>query len=262
MKSFTLFFSAIRKKLRIVGVLYIGLSALSTLFYCSCTSRSFYTLSTGEYMLEQSQDRQFIVTTECRYSPDTSQRSSIPVYQVGDKYYVAAELVTSRRNIHILSSVGSGSQGFSDVYHNREGEKLFYRVEKTTSAGETSFSVPSGNEKASMPIVSCVADEIPLFESTQTGAPVFTCRMDTRATMPRLVSLPDDTPQTLAYLRGAPSRTIGKDGSTQLMLTGVREDLSWRSIYAVPSAAVLFVAVDIPFDIISFTGFCIRSMFD
>ena len=251
-----------KKKLRIVGAMYLGLSVLSTLFYCSCTSGSFYTLSTGEYMLEQRLDRQFIITTECRYSPDNSQGSSIPVYQVGDKYYVAAEHVSSPPNIRILSSVGSGSQGSSYVYHNRDGEKLFYEVDKNTSDGEITFTVPSGKNEDSMPIVVRVADEIPHFESTQTSVPIFTCRVDTRASMPHLVSIPDDTPHTMAYLRGEPLLTTGKDGSRQLMLTGVHEDLSWRSIYAVPSAAVLFVAVDIPFDIISFTGFCIRSIFD
>ena len=262
MKFFTSYYNSIRKRLRLAGFLYIGLSVLSTLFYCSCTSGSFYTLSTGEYMLEQRLDRQFIITTECKYSPDNSQSPSIPVYQVGDKYYVAAEHVSSPPNIRILSSVGSGSQGSSYVYHNRDGEKLFYEVEKSTSNGEITFTVPSGNKEDSMPIVVCAADEIPHFESTQTSVPTFTCRVDTRASMPHLVSLPDDTPHTMAYLRGEPLFTKGKDGSRQLMLTGVHEDLSWRSIYAVPSAAVLFVAVDIPFDIISFTGFCIRSIFD
>lgn len=262
MKFFTSFYNSIRKELRFAGLLYIALSILSTILYCSCTSGTFYTLSTGEYMLEQRLDRQFIITTECKYSPDNSQRSSIPVYQVRNKYYVAAERVTSPPNIRILSSVGSASQGSSHIYHNRDGEKLFYEVEKSTSNGEITFTVPSGNKEDTMPIVVRVADKIPHSESTQTSVPTFTCRLDSRAAMPRLVSLPDDTPHTLVYLRGTPSCTSGKDGSTQLMLTGVHEDLSWRSIYAVPSAAVLFVAVDIPFDIISFTGFCIRSIFD
>ena len=57
--------ASIKKKLRVVGVLYMGLSVLSTLFYCSCTSGTFYTLSTGEYMLEQRLDKTFIVTSVC-----------------------------------------------------------------------------------------------------------------------------------------------------------------------------------------------------
>ena len=248
--------------LRCTGLLYAGLSLLSTLFYCSCTSGSFYVLNTGQYLLEQRLDRQFVVTTECKYSPDDSQRSCIPVYKVGNKYYVAAERITSSPNIRILSSVGSASPDSSYIYHNRDGEKQFYEVEKSSSAGEISFTVISGRNEESIPIVVRAADEIAHSESNQTGGPTFSCRLDTRADMPRLVSLPDDTPHTLAYLRGVPSLTTGKDKSTQLMLTGVREDLSWRSIYAVPSAAILFVAVDIPFDIISFTGFCIRSIFD
>ena len=40
--------STMKKKLRIVGAMYLGLSVLSTLFYCCCTAGSFYTLSTGE----------------------------------------------------------------------------------------------------------------------------------------------------------------------------------------------------------------------
>lgn len=262
MKFFTSVYNSIRKRLRLAGFLYIGLSVLSSIFYCSCTSGSFYTLSTGEYMLEQRLDRQFIITTECKHSSDNRQRPSVPVYQVGDKYYVAAERVTSSPNIRILSSVGEGSQGSSLVYHNRDGEKLFYEVVKSTSNGEITFTVPSGKKEDAMPIVVRVADEIPHSESTQTSVPTFTCLLDSRATMPRLVSLPDDTPHTMASLYGEPLFTKGKDGSPQLMLTGVHEDLSWRSIYAVPSAAVLFIAVDIPFDIISFTGFCIRSIFD
>ena len=262
MKFFTSVYNSIRKRLRLAGFLYIGLSVLSSIFYCSCTSGSFYTLSTGEYMLEQRLDRQFIITTECKHSSDNRQRPSVPVYQVGDKYYVAAERVTSSPNIRILSSVGEGSQGSSHIYHNRDGEKLFYEVVKGTSNGEITFTVPSGKKEDAMPIVVRVADEIPHSESTQTSVPTFTCRLDSRATMPRLVSLPDDTPHTMASLYGEPLFTKGKDGLPQLMLTGVHEDLSWRSIYAVPSAAVLFIAVDIPFDIISFTGFCIRSIFD
>lgn len=262
MKFFTSVYNSIRKRLRLAGFLYIGLSVLSSIFYCSCTSGSFYTLSTGEYMLEQRLDRKFIITTECKYSPDNIQRPTIPVYQAGNKYYVAAERVTSPSNIRILSSVGSGTQGSSHVYHNRDGEKLFYEVEKSTSNGEITFTVPYGNKEDTMPIVVRAADEIPHSESTQTSVPTFTCRLDSRATMPRLVSLPDDTPHTMASLYGEPLFTKGKGGSPQLMLTGVHEDLSWRSIYAVPSAAVLFIAVDIPFDIISFTGFCIRSIFD
>ena len=253
--------ASIKKKLRVVGVLYMGLSVLSTLFYCSCTSGTFYTLSTGEYMLEQRLDKTFIVTTECKYSPDDYQHASIPVYQVGDKYYVAAERVTTRRKRCILATVGSTPESH-DINQYDDGEKKYYEAEKTISAGATSFSVPSGQNEVTTPIVARVADELPLSESTQTGGPIFTCRLDTRAAMPRLVSLPDDTPHTMAYLRGEPVLTTGKDGSTQLMLTVSREELSWRSIYAVPSAAVLFVAVDIPFDIISFTGFCIRSIFD
>lgn len=262
MKFFTSSYNSIRKKLRFTGLLYIGLSILSTIFYCCCTSGTFYTLSTGEYMLEQRLNRQCIITTECKYSPDNSQRPCIPVYQVRNKYYVAAESITAHPNIRILSSVGSGSQGSSLVYHNRDGEKLFYEVVKSTSNGEITFTVPSGKKEDAMPTVVRVADEIPHSESNQTSVPTFTCRLDSRATMPRLVSLPDDTPHTMASLYGEPLFTKGKDGSPQLMLTGVHEDLSWRSIYAVPSAAVLFVAVDIPFDIISFTGFCIRSIFD
>ena len=261
MKLFTQFSCSARKIIRYAGLLYAGLSLLSTLFYCSCTSGTFYTLSTGEYMLEQRLDRQFIITTECRHTPETSQRASIPVYQVGDKYYVAAERVTSHWNRRILAAVGSAPDS-TCVNQYAEGEKKYYEVEKSTSNGEITFTVPSGNKEDSMPIVVCSADAIPHFESTQTSVPTFTCRVDTRASMPHLVSLPDDTPHTMAYLRGEPLFTKGKDGSRQLMLTGVHEDLSWRSIYAVPSAAVLFIAVDIPFDIISFTGFCIRSIFD
>ena len=261
MKFFTQFSCSARKIIRYAGLLYAGLSLLSTLFYCSCTSGTFYTLSTGEYMLEQRLDRQFIITTECRHTPETSQRASIPVYQVGDKYYVAAERVTSRWNRRILASVGSAPDS-TCVNQYAEGEKKYYEVEKSTSNGEITFTVPSGNKEDTMPIVVRAADKIPHSKSTQTSVPTFTCRLDSRAAMPRLVSLPDDTPHTMAYLRGEPLFTKGKDGSRQLMLTGVHEDLSWRSIYAVPSAAVLFVAVDIPFDIISFTGFCIRSIFD
>ena len=261
MKFFTSVYNSIRKRLRLAGFLYIGLSVLSSIFYCSCTSGSFYSLSTGEYMLEQRLDRQFIITTECKYSPDNSQCSSIPVYQAGDKYYVAAERVTSHRNRRILASVGWEPDS-TCVNQYAEGEKKYYEVEKSTSNGEISFTVPSGNKEDTMPIVVRVADKIPHSESTQTSVPTFTCRLDSRAAMPHLVSLPDDTPHTMAYLRGEPLFTKGKDGSRQLMLTGVHEDLSWRSIYAVPSAAVLFVAVDIPFDIISFTGFCIRRIFD
>ena len=49
MKSLTQAPSSIRKMLRYAGLLYAGLSFLSTFFYCSCASGTFYTLSTGEY---------------------------------------------------------------------------------------------------------------------------------------------------------------------------------------------------------------------
>ena len=262
MKFFTQFSCSARKIIRYAGLLYAGLSLLSTLFYSSCTSGTFYTLSTGEYMLEQRLDRQFIITTECRHTPETSQRASIPVYQVGDKYYVAAEHVTSRWNRRILASVGSAPDS-SCVNQYAEGEKKYYEVERADSTGTPCFSAPSGTDEPALPSITSMQDDIYPAEADSSCVPTFICRRDARATMPQLVSLPDaDRPHTLAYLRGAPSLTTGKDGSTQLMLTEVHAELSWRSLYAVPAAAVLFVAVDIPFDIISFTGFCIRSIFD
>lgn len=262
MKSLTQAPSSIRKMLRYAGLLYAGLSLLSTLCYCSCTSGTFYTLSTGEYMLEQRLDRQFIISTECSYPPEANQSVSIPVYQVGNKYYVAAERVTTRTKRSILATVGSAPETH---YINQydDGEKKYYEVERADSAGAPCFFVPSEKKETSLPSVTSMQDEIHPAGTSTSGVPTFICRRDARAAMPQLESLPDaELPHTLAHLRGAPSLTTGKDGSPQLMLTEVHESLSWRSLYAVPAAAVLFVAVDIPFDIISFTGFCIRSIFD
>lgn len=240
----SLFTGTLRKALRKGAVIYAVLSALSTLFYCSCSSGTFYTLSSAEYMLEHSVDRQFLISSEYRHKPETRRYPGVPVYKVGEKYYVAAERVSAQRNKRLLTSVGSASPHPYYFYH-REGKKEYYEVERSGCSGEFSFALPSTGGKLPSPAFTALSGETPSVLAYFSPEPSY----------PSVIPAGDTG-------RQAPTYTCEKSGDIQFRLTDSRERLSWRALYAFPAAAVLFVVVDIPFDLISFTGFCIRSIFD
>lgn len=228
----------IKKALRVGLASYIVLSVVSTLFYCSCTSGSFYVLNTGQYLAEHSKDRPFIISTEYKNAPETRHGSALPIYKVGENYYVAAAQINLRKNMPVLSTVGSAPEPY---YYTSMGEKAYYEVELTARSEVLTFSLPPNPR-------------------------------------PAFAELPADTPSLIAYFRPfasypsvapameagsrAPTYTCEQTGDIQLRLIEPEDTLSWRAVYGLPSAALLFVAVDIPFDLISFTGFCIRSLFD
>ena len=51
-------------------------------------------------------------------------------------------------------------------------------------------------------------------------------------------------------------------GTYRIDLPMADAHLSWRALYGIPTTGILCVAVDFPFTLISFTGFCISSLFD
>lgn len=238
-----LFSRSVRKKFRLGAVLYGGLSMLSSLFYCSCSSGSFYVLNTGQYMLEHSMDRQFVISSEYKTPAETGPYYGVPVYKEDEKYYVAANRMDMRRNVGVFSSVGQAAP--EPYYHTSKEEKAYYEVELTVRSGEFFFSLPSAESK----------DPQPAFTTMPVDSPVITANFLPSPSYPS-VSL------AMEACRQVPTYTCEQTGDIQLRLTEPEEQLSWRALYGLPSAAVLFVAVDIPFDLISFTGFCIGSLFD
>lgn len=219
--------------------------AVSTLFYCSCTSGSFYVLNTGQYMLEHNVDRQFYITSESRPPRESRKAPVVPIYKVDGKYYVAAERVSVRENVGIGGFIGEGARTPFCFYHRHEDEKAYYEVEMTTHAGEFFFSLPSDEPQTLTPA----------FATLPANASAVMAYYDsTSPSYPSVSSVWNDS-EHLLY-------TCEKSGETQLRLTDATESLSWRALYGLPTAAILCVAVDSPFNLISFTGFCIRRIFD
>lgn len=239
----SLFSRTVRKKLRLVAMLYGGLCMLSALFYCSCSSGSFYVLNTGQYMLEHSMDRQFVISSESKKPSETGRYFGVPVYKWGEKYYVAAKRLNMRRNVAVFVSVGQAAP--EPYYHIDKGEKAYYEVELTARSGEFFFSLTSAEAKAPKPT----------FTTMPADTPVITANFLPPSSYPS-VSL------AMEACRQMPTYTCEQTGDIRLRLTEPVEHLSWRALYGLPSAAVLFVAVDIPFNFASFTGFCIGSLFD
>lgn len=245
MKVMALFSATIRKKLRFAGLLYASMGVLSALFYSACTSGSFYVLNTGQYMLEHNVDRQFLITSESKQPRPPHKAPRVPLYKVAGKYYVAAERVSVRNNVGVGGFIGEASPTPFCFYHRHEDEKAYYEVELTSHSGELFFSLPSG--------------------SPQSRRPAFT-------------TLPADSSAVMAYFRQTPAHltvtpawddsgqvhtyTCEKSGAPQLRLTDTSVSLSWRALYGLPAAAILCVAVDTPFNLMNFTTFCIRSIFD
>ena len=235
----------LKKGFRTGSKLYIGLSALSTLFYCSCTSGSFYVMNTAQYMLEHNIDREFYITSESQQPRESHKAPGVPIYKVDGKYYVAAERVSVRDNVGVGGFIGEASPTPHYFYKRHEDEKAYYEVELATRSGERFFSLPAG-----------AAHELtPAFTTLPANASaVMAYYADTSPSYPSVTSAWDDS-KYLLY-------TCEKNGDRQLRLTDTSLSLSWRALYGLPSAGILCVAVDTPFNIINFTGFCIRSIFD
>ena len=229
-----------KKAFRAVALLYFCLSAL---FYCSCSRGSFYVLNTGQYMLEHNIDRQFYITSESRQPRESRQAPCVPIYKVAGKYYVAAERVSVRDNVAVGGFVGEEAAPTPYCFYLRhEDEKAYYEVELTSRSGRYFFSLPPGRTHTLTPAFTTLPADASVLMAYYSAPPYLT-----------ISSVWDDS--------GCRTYTCEKSGNTQLWLTDTTENLSWRALYGLPTAAVLFVAVDIPFDLMSFTGFCILSIF-
>ena len=243
--NFCLFKNFGKKIFHTDGILCFCLFALCSLLFCSCTSGSFYVLNTGQYMLEHNIDRQFYITSESQQTRGGRKAPAVPIYKVDGKCYVAAERVSVRENVGVGGFIGEGAPTPYCFYHRHEDERAYYEVELSTHSGELFFSLPSGSVHALPPAFTTLPADADTVMAYYAGPD---------PSYPSVTPAWDDC-GNLIY-------TCEKNGDRQLRLTNTSLRLSWRALYGLPSAAILCVAVDTPFNLVNFTGFCIRSIFN
>ncbi len=169
-----------------------------------------------------------IITSEGAFKPESYIKFWVPVYKVQDRYYVKGEKVMMGENVPLLFYVGE--QYPTPYYLHRRTEQTGYYEVKLDSSGENRIVFVANDVDSSHPM------QFP--QTKESCTPVG------------------------YYGVYSGSYTCGKDGMIQGTLVTDLGKGTWRSMYGLPTAAVLFVAVDLPFDLISFSGYCISSFFE
>ncbi|MBQ4635710.1 MAG: hypothetical protein IJB64_04665 [Akkermansia sp.] len=181
-------------------------------------------MRTGESMLSHANWYQAIVTTEYEQhndnkgKDDASMEFKVPVYQVGNKYYVQGEKAVLHYRIGKLLVFPDELLNDRYVYAAPNGDKAYYEVEFQESTNEKLWlfaedlstplrDLPKENQKA----IGCYA-------------------------MRAYRSLPGSV-ECGGYF---------KDKGYAVARIQTKPRLSWRALYAYPAAAALFICVDVP----------------